>query len=92
LLDKKGRAVPALPVHIIDRYLPPKKASRLAEPPDDESRPTRSKALIALIALVLLVIAAVYLVQALREESEREDCLMSGRRNCAPIEIPTNTR
>jgi hypothetical protein len=38
----------------------------------------------------LLVIAAVYLVHALRNESNLEDCLMSGRSNCAPIEVPSN--
>jgi hypothetical protein len=57
------------------------------QPPDDES-PPRSRALIGLIVVVLLVVAAVYLVHALREESQREDCLMSGRSNCAPIELP----
>ena len=39
--------------------------------------------------MAVLVVAAVYLVHALREESEREDCLMSGRSNCAPIEVPS---
>jgi hypothetical protein len=41
-----------------------------------------------LIVVAMLVVAAVYLVHALREEGQREDCLMSGRTNCAPIEIP----
>jgi hypothetical protein len=58
------------------------------QPPDDDSQPPRSRALIGLIVVALLVVAAVYLVHALREESQREDCLMSGRSNCAPIEIP----
>jgi hypothetical protein len=60
----------------------------LVQPPDDETAASRSKALIGLIVLALLVVAGVYLVHALREESDREDCLMSGRRNCAPIEVP----
>jgi hypothetical protein len=64
----------------------------LVEPPDERDPPTRSRALIGLVLLALLVIAGVYLVHALREESQREDCLMSGRRNCAPIEIPANNR
>jgi hypothetical protein len=58
------------------------------QPPDDESQPPRSRALIGLIVVALLVVAAVYLVHALREESQREDCLMSGRSNCAPIDVP----
>jgi hypothetical protein len=59
---------------------------------DDEGPPARRKALIGLILLAALVVAAVYLVRALREESQREDCLMSGRSNCAPIETPANSR
>ena len=49
--------------------------------------PNRLAALFGLILIVLLVVAALYLVQALRRESQLEDCLMSGRRNCAPIEV-----
>jgi hypothetical protein len=64
----------------------------LTEPPDDESQPSRSRALIGLILVAVLVVVAVYLVHALREESQREDCLLSGRSNCAPIEIPASGR
>lgn len=67
-------------------------AASLVQPPDDENQSPRSKALIGLVVLALLVIAGVYLVHALREESAREDCLMSGRRNCAPIEVPSTGR
>jgi hypothetical protein len=59
----------------------------LVEPPDDD-RPTRSRALIGLLFVALLLVAAVYLVHALREESRLEDCLMSGRGNCAPLKLP----
>jgi hypothetical protein len=42
----------------------------------------------ALLGLVLIAIAGTVLVRALVHKSELEDCLMSGRRNCAPIETP----
>jgi hypothetical protein len=59
----------------------------------DEERPSpRRGALIGLIVVVVLAVVAVWLVHALREESQREDCLMSGRRNCAPIEVPGQGR
>ena len=59
----------------------------MVEPPDDD-RPTRSRALIGLLFVALLLVAAVYLVHALREKSRLEDCLMSGRGNCAPLQLP----
>jgi hypothetical protein len=49
----------------------------------------RSAALIGLIIILALAIAGVLLVRELRERSRLEDCLMSGRTNCAPIEVPT---
>ncbi|HEV7995686.1 MAG TPA: hypothetical protein VGP52_05470 [Stellaceae bacterium] len=48
--------------------------------------------MIGLIVVLLLVVAAVYLVNALRKESDLEDCLMSGRSNCAPIEVSPGAR
>lgn len=59
--------------------------------PSEEQRGerSRSRAVIGLIVVLLLVVAAVYLVHALRNESRLEDCLMSGRTNCAPIELPS---
>jgi len=45
-------------------------------------------ALIGLIIILALAIAGVVIVRELREKSRLEDCLMSGRHNCAPIEVP----
>jgi hypothetical protein len=67
-------------------------ASILPRPPDDEDEPPRSRAILGLLLVAALVVAAVYLVHALREESQREDCLLSGRSNCAPITVPGNAR
>jgi hypothetical protein len=55
---------------------------------EDDGPPPRRGALIGLIVAAVLAAAALYLMHALREESQREDCLMSGRSNCAPIETP----
>lgn len=55
---------------------------------DREADERRSAALIGLIIILALAIAGVLLVRELRERSRLEDCLMSGRTNCAPIEVP----
>ena len=61
-------------------------AWRRAEDQEDEDR--RTAALMGFIVVLVLAIAGVVLVRALTEKSKLEDCLMSGRRNCAPIEVP----
>jgi hypothetical protein len=55
---------------------------------DDGADQRRSSALIGLIIILALAIAGVVVVRELREKSRLEDCLMSGRHNCAPIEVP----
>jgi hypothetical protein len=59
-----------------------------SEQSDEEAEQRRSAALIGLIIILALAIAGVLLVRELRERSRLEDCLMSGRTNCAPIEVP----
>lgn len=56
---------------------------------DDNSGPRRG-ALIGLLVCVVLVVAAYYLVKALHNESQLEDCLASHRTNCVPLDIPTH--
>ena len=63
----------------------------MAEGPDPEDGERRA-VLVGLVVVAVLVVAAVYLFHALREESRLEDCLMSGRTNCAPIAAPTERR
>jgi hypothetical protein len=48
----------------------------------------RTAALLGLIVILSLAIAGVLLVRDLGAESTLEDCLMQGRTNCAPIEVP----
>jgi hypothetical protein len=55
---------------------------------EEDDRVTASLAGMA-IAL-LLVVVGVFLVQKLEASSTLEDCLLQGRTNCAPIEVPTD--
>jgi hypothetical protein len=53
---------------------------------DDDDRQTRSLAGLAIILAIALV--GLFLVQRLSSLSALQDCLMQGRTNCAPIEVP----
>ena len=55
---------------------------------DREADQRRTSALIGLIVVLSLAIVGIVLVRELGQESKLEDCLMSGRTNCAPIELP----
>jgi hypothetical protein len=58
------------------------------EPDDDEAHdpPPRYRALIGLLLLVGLVAAVLFVVHELQESARMQDCLASGRTNCAPID------
>jgi hypothetical protein len=64
--------------------------------PEDPSRDDvpdgRRNGLIALGIVVLLVVAGWILVYVLRNSSRLQDCVMSGRTNCAPIEAADQGR
>jgi hypothetical protein len=62
--------------------------SKRFENDDRETDDRRTAALMGLVIVLALAIAGVVLVRDLRAESTLEDCLMSGRTNCAPIEVP----
>jgi hypothetical protein len=60
---------------------------------DDGPEPdSRRPALIGLAVILALVVASYFLVTALQRNAALEDCLLAGRRNCAPIEIETPAR
>ena len=48
----------------------------------------RTAALMGFALVLMLAIAGIVLVRELGKQSRLEDCLMSGRTNCAPIELP----
>jgi hypothetical protein len=64
--------------------------SKRFEDDDRETDDRRTAALMGLVIVLALAIAGVVLVRDLRAESTLEDCLMSGRTNCAPIEVPSH--
>lgn len=61
----------------------------MGEPADDDDNGGRSRtSLVGLIVVIVLVVGGVFLVEKLKAMSDLQDCLMSGRTNCAPIEVP----
>jgi hypothetical protein len=61
------------------------------DPHDAASLRSRRAALIGLIFVLVLVVGGLLLTHILRGMSEIQDCAMSGRTNCAPIDS-TSTR
>jgi hypothetical protein len=57
------------------------------DPNDDRETDSRAPAVIGLVVVAVLVVVGYFLVDALRENSKLQDCLMSGRTNCAPLDI-----
>lgn len=51
----------------------------------DEEPPSRRGAIVTLVLLAVAVIAAIYVINRLHSMSALQDCVMSGRTNCAPV-------
>jgi hypothetical protein len=56
------------------------------KPPRDEEFYSRRMFMIGVIVCVLLALGSLYLLLALREKSQLEDCFMQGRSNCLPLD------
>jgi len=52
---------------------------------EDDPDPSRKSAMIAAAVVLALVACGLWLSHVLSASGKLEDCLMAGRRNCAPI-------
>lgn len=59
-----------------------------APPNDPEPEGSRRGALVGLVIAVVLLVVGLWLARELRSASRIQDCVMSGRSNCQPIEVP----
>jgi hypothetical protein len=57
------------------------------ETDNDPEPPPRHRALVGLLLLVCLLVAVLFVVHELQKSAQMQDCLASGRTNCAPIEV-----
>lgn len=62
------------------------------DPDKDDVPDDRRNALIGMGVVLLLVVAGWLLVHWIRDTSRVQDCVMSGRTNCAPIEATAPSR
>ena len=53
-----------------------------------EGEARRTAALMGFAVILALAIAGILLVRELDKRGRVEDCLLAGRKNCAPIEAP----
>ena len=58
------------------------------EPHDPGPPDPRRGALLGLLVAVALVVLGLILVRVLGNAGRLQDCVMSGRTNCAPVEAP----
>jgi hypothetical protein len=56
--------------------------------PEQEARDRRAANIFLLVAALVLVGIGVWLANAMVDARRADECMSSGRRNCAPIEVP----
>ncbi|HUN25296.1 MAG TPA: hypothetical protein VMU67_03240 [Steroidobacteraceae bacterium] len=68
-------------------YLLPRQSEDPEPPPPD----SRRAALVGLVFTLLLILGSVLLVHVLGRAAKLQDCVMSGRTNCAPVDTTSAT-
>jgi hypothetical protein len=78
---------------MFERAMPDElKKPGVEEEDDDDGSNSSNRPLIALAFLVVLAIGGWLLISKLMDANKLQDCVMSGRKNCAPIDESTLKR
>jgi hypothetical protein len=67
-------------------------AAEAEEDDSDASGDSRTRSpfgWISLVVVAVLVVGGFYVVRTLEADSKLQDCVMSGRKNCAPVDTDT---
>ena len=56
--------------------------------PESEARARRAANIFLLVAAAVLIGVGLWLADAMIAAKKADDCMSSGRRNCAPIDVP----
>jgi hypothetical protein len=83
--DREAVEPKSSPVEDVGKY-----ARTEAEPDDYAHRMRMNAAGVAIVAV--LIIGGVWIANKMAEVRREQDCVLSGRRNCAPITVPIPAR
>jgi hypothetical protein len=99
--EEKGRVLPFRPrtprswnERMRDKLRSPvEDLSKFSRDPDDDNFQHRMKVnLLAFAVLALIVACGIWLTNTMSEMRRNQDCVLSGRTNCAPIQVPAEPR
>jgi hypothetical protein len=101
--EEKGRVLPFRPrtprswnahLRLRDRLRNPvEDLSKYSRDPGEDNFQHRMKVnLLAFAALALIVACGVWLANTMSDMRKNQDCVLSGRTNCAPIQVPADSR
>lgn len=82
--DAAGLPMRQVPVGDLGQYERP-------EGPDDYRHRMITNA-IALLVCVVLVASGVWIANTMAQMRKNQDCVLSGRRGCTPVEVPARNR
>jgi hypothetical protein len=99
--EERGRVLPFRPrkprswnSHLRDGLRSPvDDLSKYSRHPDDDNFHHRMKVnLLAFAVLALIVACGIWLANTMAEMRKNQDCVLTGRTNCAPIQVPVDSR
>ena len=61
-------------------------------PDEDNYRHRMMMNLLAFLVLALIVLCGIWLTNTMAQLRRDQDCVLAGRTNCAPIQVPTTPR
>ena len=99
--EDKGRVLPFRPrtphpwnARLRDRLRSPvEDLSKYSRDPDEDNFQHRMKVnLLAFAVLAIIVACGIWLANTMTEMRKNQDCVLTGRTNCAPIQVPAEPR
>jgi heme/copper-type cytochrome/quinol oxidase subunit 2 len=91
--DRRSRlhVVAAPPIADVEEQQPDRRGLMNLPPSDEHDEDDRRWTfLLALAAVVVIVVVGFLLVWKMWQNEQTQECLITGRRDCAPIDIPAS--